>query len=427
MASENIKHTLVIGNRYGKTTLEDDGDITLTGTAKINATHINLDHLLFSSSPDGPDTDVEGHVYWDGDDNTLKVITGLGNVIQLGHEVYGIGVNKTGAQLDNGTVVTMNGVQGNRPKMIKADASDASKSKMVGVLTADCANNAEGPVTTFGIVRGVNTSGWAPGTVLYLKDDGTGGFTDTAPTGNHYVWVATTLNQTNNGSIFVNPIHDLHLEYETDGGNFAALNIGDVTGGNYVEIDNGGDLTLQGTATVFLDEFGPLIGQRLESPGSNITQNNAEGSLTFDSGCDLSDYVTMNVQFNHDRKAGADVIPHIHWWQTSADTPNWLIQYRWQRNGQAKETSWTSLAWVSNAFSYSAGTLNQISSFGAITPPASDGVSTQLQIRLLRDNANTSTLFGGADPIAGDVDALSMDVHKEVDAIGSYAEYSKST
>lgn len=205
----------------------------------------------------------------------------------------------------------------------------------------------------------------------------------------------------------------------------AEAEIGDVSGGDYVDIDTAGHTRLIGGATCFLDEFGPLIGQRLESPGSNITQNNAEGSLTFDNSCDLADYVTMSVQLNHDRKEGADVIPHLHWWQTTSAMPNWMIRYRWQRNGQAKVSGFTNAIWTSNAFTYTSGTLNQITSFGAITPPSGDGVSTILQIRLIRDTGNASTLFSGAEVGLGSMDAVFLDTHKEVDSYGSNTEYTK--
>jgi hypothetical protein len=200
--------------------------------------------------------------------------------------------------------------------------------------------------------------------------------------------------------------------------------IGDQTAGDYLNIAADGTTTLIGDATVYRDEYSSLIGQRLESPASDITQNNAEGSLTFDDGCTLADYVTMNVQLNHDWKLDSTIYPHLHWWQASANVPNWMIQYRYQDQGSAKTTAWTPIKWSAHIFTYTAGTLNQISRFGSITP-SGGGVSDILQIRLLRDTDNDSTLFDGDDPLAGDVDAVFFDVHIEVDAFGSKEEYVK--
>ncbi len=188
---------------------------------------------------------------------------------------------------------------------------------------------------------------------------------------------------------------------------------------------NGSSQYLTWTATHFKDLLNSLIGQKLESPSSRITQNTAEGSVTFANNTDLTDYVVVVFQINHDWKLGTTVFPHLHWWQTTASIPNWLIQHRWQKQGSAKTTSWTSAKWTSSAFTWSSGTLNQITDFGGVTPPAGYSMSDILQIRLLRDKANGSGLFSGSDGLAATVDAVNLDVHYEVDSDGSDTEYSK--
>lgn len=216
------------------------------------------------------------------------------------------------------------------------------------------------------------------------------------------------------------------------GTNFAnedgRIKIGDIAGGDYMEIDNeSGEVTLIGGSTAFVDLLFPLIGQKLESPSSNITADNAEGALDFQDDCDLTDYVVTNVQLNHNWMIGSDIEPHLHWWQASADVPNWLIAYRWQIQGEAKTTSWTYQAYDSHAFTYSAGTLNQITSFGEIAAPAGAGLSDIVQFRILRDTADDSGEFGAvADPLAGDATAVQFDVHIEIDSFGSYTRYIKN-
>jgi len=194
---------------------------------------------------------------------------------------------------------------------------------------------------------------------------------------------------------------------------------------NYTNIDAGGHLQMFGTATTFLDELYPLIGQKLESPSSDIVTNLAEGALEFKDSATLADYVVMPVQINHDWKVASNIYPHLHWWQTSTVVPNWLILHRWEVQGSAKMDAWSTLAWTSHAFSYAAGTFNQISLFGTITPPANSGLSDILQVRLLRDTTNASAAFGTVDGLAASVYAVSLDVHKEVDTLGSNQEYSK--
>jgi len=209
---------------------------------------------------------------------------------------------------------------------------------------------------------------------------------------------------------------------------FPTVKVGDVGSGDYTEFEADGTIKFHGDATVFRDEMHTLIHQSKNNAAARMVDNVAEGSLTYKDNATVADYAVMSIQLNHDRKNGAAVYPHLHWWQTSINMPNWLLQHRWQRNGQAKVTDWTYLAWVENAYDWgtAAGTLNQITRFGSITPPSDDNVSDILQIRLMRDVANASTEFAATaetDPI--DQDAVSFDVHIEIDGIGSREEYVK--
>lgn len=178
--------------------------------------------------------------------------------------------------------------------------------------------------------------------------------------------------------------------------------------------------------TVWKDDLQALIGSRLESPSSKITLTLSEGGVTFGNDTILAtDYVVISHQFNHDWDEATIVKPHIHWEQVSANMPNWCLQYRWKINGQPKETSWTNLAWESNAFTYTSGTLNQITGFGDITPPANAKISAILQLRLTRDTTNVSTLFAGADPETNAVIVINEDTHYQVNSSGSLFEFIK--
>lgn len=194
---------------------------------------------------------------------------------------------------------------------------------------------------------------------------------------------------------------------------------------DYIEIDDQGRLRLAGTATVHDDLAWPLIGSRLESPSSHIVTNNAECTIEFKTSCDLTDYLITVPQITHKWLLGSAIHPHLHWEQTSANMPNWMIQTRWQMQGAAKTTSWTSMPRTTNAFAYSGGTLNQITAFGSITPPAGYGLSDIVDIRVLRDVSNTSGLFSGADGLGVSVFAKSFDCHVEMDTLGSNDEYVK--
>lgn len=205
------------------------------------------------------------------------------------------------------------------------------------------------------------------------------------------------------------------------------LQIGDVAHGNYAMFEEDGTLVFYGNATTWRDELQPLTGSRLESPASDVVLNIAEGSVTFQADATYAtDYATTSLQINHDWMTGTVISPHLHWWQVSSDVPNWLLGYRWQKQGSAKTTAWSNLAFSTHIFTYSAGTLNQISECADITPPSGYGeVSDIVQFRIYRDTTNASTLFAGADPESADVDAVNFDIHIKVDTLGSREEYSK--
>lgn len=139
----------------------------------------------------------------------------------------------------------------------------------------------------------------------------------------------------------------------------------------------------------------------------------------------LDDYALLPFQLKHQVKAGSAIYPHVHWEQVQNQTPNWLMQYRWQRNGGAKTTAWTNYKCNTNAFTYVSGTLNQLSYGAAVPAPEGFGISDVVQLRLLRDSANASGLFTGADAYTATVAATSFDPHVEIDSIGSASEYVK--
>jgi hypothetical protein len=154
--------------------------------------------------------------------------------------------------------------------------------------------------------------------------------------------------------------------------------------------------------------------------------DDVEATLDYSDSSGLSDYAYTNKQLNHDRLLDTTIYPHLHWFQSSSDVPNWLIQYRWQVNGQSKVTSWTSLKMNTPAFTYVSGTIMQIcTTASGIAAPATDGISSIVQFRVIRDTANASTLFTGADPLTGDASGVSFDVHIEIDMLGSHQEYTK--
>ena len=189
-----------------------------------------------------------------------------------------------------------------------------------------------------------------------------------------------------------------------------------------VEAD--GTLRMDGAATVFDDMFGDIT--KVKVKGSGLLLNDTENTIDFTPSANLSDYAIVVYQMSHKWKMGTAIYPHFHWVQESNSVPNFLIQYRWQENGKAKTTDWAYYKCnTASAFSYTSGSLNQITHGSGLTPPADYGISDVIQIRILRDTGNASGVFSGNDPYSGTVSISSVDCHFEIDTEGSRSEYTK--
>jgi len=181
--------------------------------------------------------------------------------------------------------------------------------------------------------------------------------------------------------------------------------------------------------TYFDDLQYQMVGQRLTSPSSDIIYSTYYNYVIFKKTADYpDDYLIMAIQMSHRWKIGTVVYPHIHWLQTAATMPNFLINYNWEVQGAAESNSFTLQPHTANAFTWSAGSLNQITKFGSITPPAGAGLSDILFIYIFRDVANDSGEFAGAEVDANvqdDAYTSSFDIHFEIDQAGSDTEYVK--
>lgn len=359
----------------------------------------------------------QGQLWWDATDQTLRLDVGNGAqrvTLQIGQEQHVLVHNKTGVDWPDGIAGYADGAVGYRPTAALSKADNILTANVQGMATQAIAKNTSGFAATFGLVRGLNTNAWTEGDLLYLSETTAGELQNTVPTSGYTIIVGRVLRKhPTDGVIFVNPR--------------PVPAFGDIAGGNYTEFEYDGTMQAVGNATTWRDELGILIGQRLESPGSDIVQNLAEGTLTFKASARYpTDYVSYSLQLNHDWLIGSLAEFHSHWFQTSAANVNWLGEYRWQVNGQAKTTAWTKLALSNQIFTYSAGTLVQINDgVSSITPPVTAGLSDIVQIRLYRDYTNASGEFSGAESSGLNVDALAADMHRRSNKMGSRQEYIK--
>jgi L-alanine-DL-glutamate epimerase-like enolase superfamily enzyme len=159
---------------------------------------------------------------WNSDDNsqTLEVI-GINNIpILVGEELYYR--IKASSAITKGQVVMFTGTLGASGGLTGAPATGltaATGSYILGIATESIALNGWGYVTSFGEVRGFDTTGsassetWANGDVLYYNPAVTGGLTKTIPVApNAKVQVAAVVYADANGSVFVRPVGCLRFD-----------------------------------------------------------------------------------------------------------------------------------------------------------------------------------------------------------------------
>lgn len=162
-----------------------------------------------------------GRLSYNVNEDTLDLTHLNGVVQQIGLEQYIRCENDTGSTIENGSVVGFAGVNGEL-KVAKYQAnSSANELYMVGVATFDMADGDVGMVTTYGKVRGLNTTGtpvsetWAKGDILYASPTTAGALTKVRPTAPNVVIpvAAVLVVDATAGEILVRPTIPMGLSY----------------------------------------------------------------------------------------------------------------------------------------------------------------------------------------------------------------------
>lgn len=123
-----------------------------------------------------------GELSWNATEQTLDLGVNSEVTLQLGQEHVIRAKNVTGSTIPNGTFVQFAGAQADFI-LIEPAITDGSvdHNYMVGVTTQEILDDAFGFVTVQGVVRGIDTSVWTIGTVLYGDPTTAGSFTATQP------------------------------------------------------------------------------------------------------------------------------------------------------------------------------------------------------------------------------------------------------
>ena len=162
----------------------------------------------------------QGQLSWNEAEETVDITMGDGVVQQVGFETYMRVKNDTGSQIDNGTVVSFAGVNSEIKIEPYIANSMANELYFVGVATHDMPDQDIGPVTLYGKVRDLDTTGpgaetWSVGDILYASPTTAGLLTNVRPTApNAVVAVAAVLVVSATvGEIVVRPTVPIGLDY----------------------------------------------------------------------------------------------------------------------------------------------------------------------------------------------------------------------
>jgi hypothetical protein len=176
-------------------------------------------------------------------------------------------------------------------------------------------------------------------------------------------------------------------------------------------------------STVYEDKSYPLIGKKLTANQGTVDYDWDELSVIFSPGGDMTnvnDLVGMVSEMPHQSKEDGKIYPHIHWSQTTTNNVIFELDYRIQGNNLEKTTAWTRMIAnaTDSAFTYTSGTLNQITKFKANGVDYIDmtgyGISATVQFKMTRTDSTT-----------GNVEAMFQDFHYEIDDLGSREEFEK--
>jgi hypothetical protein len=162
----------------------------------------------------------QGQMAWNLNEETVDITMGDGVIQQVGFETYMRVKNDTGSQINNGEVVGFVGVNGEIRVAPYIANNTANELYFVGVATHDMPDQDIGPITVYGKVRGLDTTGpgaetWSVGDILYASPTTAGLLTNVRPTApNGVIVIAAVLTvDATNGEIMVRPTVPIGLGY----------------------------------------------------------------------------------------------------------------------------------------------------------------------------------------------------------------------
>ena len=184
----NSDITIAVGKDLTDAIKYSETDKVLTDVNKVN---LSTDTNLAASA---------GQITWNPNERTADI--GLDNnvVLQVGQETVALVRNGTASAITDGTVVMLTGSIGNSGRLVVAPYDGVSDASLIlGITTETIVSNADGFVTSYGKIRGIDTSMWSDGDVLYTNSSGLGLF----PTSSLSMKIAVVVHSHTNGTLMV--------------------------------------------------------------------------------------------------------------------------------------------------------------------------------------------------------------------------------
>lgn len=150
----------------------------------------------------------KGSVWWCPEDDTFSIQHSNGVRQQVGEETYMRALNSTGSPIENGAMVGFSGTDETGYIEVSPYIADGSLPILysVGIATETIEAGAKGRITVWGRVRGVDTTDWNIGDILYASPTVSGGMTNIKPTAPQFaIPVAAVLVKDEAGELFVRP------------------------------------------------------------------------------------------------------------------------------------------------------------------------------------------------------------------------------
>ena len=283
-----------------------------------------------------------------------------------------------------------------------------------------------GKVVTFGDVVGTTDSQTLSGKTLASPVIGNFEYA------NHSHQATSSGGKIDHGAAISGLSDDDHTQYVLANGtrdiqfSSDSIGIGNVSGGNYLEVEADGTPLLHGNGTYWVDEkvsaFTTKTVGASNLPGADFLVGTV-GAFWFDP--NTMNQVFFMVQIPHAYKEGSSIYPHVHWCPgasngTAGQKVRWGLEYAWGNLGGTFTATTTIYAQDhSPADSVLVSKKHYLTPFSAISGTGKT-ISSMVVCRLFRDATNATY-----DTYANFAGLLSIDFHIECDSLGSHQEYTK--